>query len=62
MTDWKLLDRENRGLLLAATAKIVQSGDRWIVPSQSEGGQKYVVDPDEQSPPQPVAPPSAIPA
>jgi transposase len=50
MSDWKMLDRENRGVLLAATARIVRQGDHWIVPSQSEPGQKYKVDPDEQTP------------
>ena len=50
MTDYKALDREGRGLLLAATAKICQQNGKWIVPSQSEGGQKYTVDPSEQSP------------
>src|SRR5580700_10911523 len=51
MTDWKLLDRDNRALILAATQKIVQRGDHWVVSSQSEPGVKtYKVDPDEQSP------------
>jgi transposase len=50
MTDWKSLDRESRGALLAATAKIAQRGGLWTVPSQSEAGNKYTVDPSEQSP------------
>ena len=54
MADWKLLDREQRGMILAATAKIVQRGKNWIVPSQSGDGTKYVV--DESSPPRVPAP------
>ena len=50
MTDFKLLDREGRGMLLAAMAKIVQRDGQWIVPSQSKCGDKYRVDPSEQSP------------
>ncbi len=51
MTDWKLLDRENRALILAATQKIVQIGNQWYVSSQSLPGEKrYKVDPDDQSP------------
>jgi len=51
MTDWKLLDRDNRALILAATQKIVQRGDHWVVSSQSLPGVKtYKVDPSEQSP------------
>ena len=50
MTDWKSLDREQRGMILAATAKIVQRGKNWIVPSQSGDGTKYTVCVDEQSP------------
>ncbi len=49
-TDWKLLDREQRGVLLAATVHIKQDGSKWIVPSQSGNGRKYVVIPDEHSP------------
>ncbi len=51
MTDWKLLDRENRAIILAATQKIVQRDGYWLVSSQSLPGEKrYKVDPDEQSP------------
>ncbi len=50
MTDWKLLDREQRGVLLAATVQIKQDGSKWIVPSQQGNGRKYVVIPDEHSP------------
>jgi SWIM zinc finger len=50
MTNYKLLDREQRGVLLAAMAKIKQRGGKWIVPSQSGDGKKYTVNPDEQSP------------
>lgn len=41
--------RQQRGILIAAIAKIVQKGKAWIVPSQSGNG-KYTVVPDEQSP------------
>lgn len=34
--------REQRGLIIAATAKIQKSGDKWIVPSQSLSG-RYTV-------------------
>ena len=51
MTDWKLLDRDNRAMILAATQKIVQRGDHWVVSSQSEPGIKtYKVNPDDQAP------------
>jgi hypothetical protein len=50
MADWKLLDREQRGVLLAAMVKIKQNGSRWVVPSQSTYGTNYTVNPDEQSP------------
>jgi transposase len=50
MTDWKLLDREHRGILLAATSKIVQRNGKWIVPSQTNSFDKYTVDPSEESP------------
>jgi len=50
MPDWKLLDREQRGMILAAMVKIVQRGDKWVVPSQTGDGTKYTVDPDGQSP------------
>jgi transposase len=50
MSDWKLLDREQRGMLLAAMVKITQRGEKWVVPSQSTYGTKYDVNPDDQSP------------
>ena len=50
MTNWKLLDREQRGMILAAMAKIVQRGGKWVVPSQTGDGKKYTVNPDDQSP------------
>jgi transposase len=50
MTNWKLLDREQRGMLLAAMVKMVQRGKEWVVPSQSGDGSRYVVNPDEHSP------------
>jgi transposase len=50
MSDWKLLDREQRGMVLAAMVKIVQRGQEWVVPSQTGDGTKYTVNPDEQSP------------
>jgi transposase len=50
MTDWKLLDREQRGALLAAMTKIVQRNGKWFVPSQSGDGKKYEVNPDETTP------------
>jgi SWIM zinc finger len=50
MADWKLLDREQRGMLLAAMVKIVQRGGKWVVPSQTGDGKKYTVNLDEQSP------------
>ena len=42
MTDWKVLDRNGRALLLAATAKITQADKGWRVPSQS-GKATYTV-------------------
>ncbi len=50
MTDWKLLDREQRGVQLAAMVRIVQKDGVWVVPSQSRDGTKYKVDPSEHSP------------
>jgi transposase len=50
MTDWKLLDREQRGVQLAAMVHIAQKDGVWIVPSQSGDGTKYKVDPNEHSP------------
>lgn len=47
--------REQRGLEIAAKAKLQQSGDRWFVPSQSgnvtsSGGGHYIVKPDVSNP------------
>jgi len=50
MVDWKLLDREQRGLLLAAQSKILKKDGKWSVPSQSGDRVRYEVDPDESHP------------
>jgi transposase len=46
--------REQRGLEIAARAKLQRDGDRWFVPSQSGGGTnhggKYIVKPDVSNP------------
>src|SRR4051812_43235928 len=43
MTENAVIDeRQQRGVLIAATAKIVRKGDAWVVPSQSLNG-KYTV-------------------
>jgi len=46
--------REQRGLEIAAKAKLQRDGDRWFVPSQSGGGTnhggKYIVKPDVSNP------------
>jgi transposase len=46
--------REQRGLEIAAKSKLERSGDRWFVPSQSNGGTnhggKYIVNPDVSNP------------
>jgi transposase len=41
--------REQRGLVIAATQKLVQKGKIWLVPSQSGNG-RYTVLPDPESP------------
>lgn len=41
--------REERGLVIAATAKVVQKGSVWLVPSQSGRG-RYTVSPDDAHP------------
>src|SRR5207245_1600579 len=41
--------REERGLVIAATAKLVQKGKVWLVPSQNGHG-KYTVHPDSEQP------------
>jgi transposase len=39
--------REQRGIIIAATVKLTQhNGHQWIVPSQSSGDKKYIVDPE----------------
>lgn len=40
--------REQKGIVLAATKKIKRNGDLWIVPSQTDDGTRYTVNPDEQ--------------
>ena len=48
MTDWKLLDRENRGLLIAAKSHIKRRGDLYLVPSQSgQGKYEVLIDTDK---------------
>lgn len=42
-------EREQRGLVIAATAKLTQKGNAWLVPSQSGKG-KYTVVPHESEP------------
>jgi hypothetical protein len=42
MTNWKLLDREQRGMVLAAMVKITQRGNKWVVPSQSGDGTRFI--------------------
>src|ERR1044071_5363070 len=44
-------EREQRGLVIAATSKLQKSGDRWFVPSQnSKHGTFYEVKPDSLKP------------
>jgi transposase len=49
MQDWRQMDREQRGLQIAALAKIDRKGGVWIVPSQSGSG-RYTVCPDPEEP------------
>jgi transposase len=42
-------EREQRGLVIAATAKLTKKGGVWLVPSQS-GGNRYTVCPDKENP------------
>jgi transposase len=42
--------REQRGMVIAATQKLTQKGQVWIVPSQAGNGGKYTVCPDESTP------------
>ena len=34
--------REERGLAIAAKYNLTKKGDAWLVPSQSENGEKYI--------------------
>ena len=44
-------EREQRGIVIAATAKLQKSGDRWFVPSQtSKHSTFYEVRPDQLKP------------
>src|SRR5437016_8692690 len=44
-------EREQRGIVIAATAKLQKTGDRWFVPSQtSTHGTYYEVRPDSAKP------------
>jgi len=49
MADWKLLDRDGRALMLAATVKITQTAKGWRVPSQAGKG-AYTVTLDGEKP------------
>jgi len=42
--------REQRGLVIAATQKLIQKGKVWLVPSQTGNGKKYTVCPDPEAP------------
>ncbi len=42
--------REERGLVIAATAKLTQKGKVWLVPSQTGNGRRYTVSPDPECP------------
>lgn len=44
-----MTDREQRGLVIAATSKLTKKGGAWLVPSQSGNG-KYTVCPDAENP------------
>jgi hypothetical protein len=51
MSDWKMLDRDGRAMLLAATVKITQNDNGWRVPSQSgRGHAPYTVNLDGDAP------------
>ncbi len=43
-------ERQQRGLLIAATQKLTQKGKVWLVPSQTGNGKKYTVCPDADCP------------
>jgi len=42
--------RQQRGLVIAATQKLIQKGKVWLVPSQTGNGKKYTVCPDPEAP------------
>ncbi len=42
--------REQRGLVIAATCKVVQKRGEWSVPSSTQKGVRYAVNPDADSP------------
>jgi transposase len=42
--------REQRGIVIAATNRLVNKGKVWLVPSQTSNGTKYTVCPDPQNP------------
>jgi hypothetical protein len=44
-----LHEREQRGLRIAATCKLIKKGQIWLVPSQSGHG-RYTVSPDPETP------------
>jgi hypothetical protein len=41
--------REQRGIIIAATVKLVESHGVWVVPSATRGDKRYMVDPKKQS-------------
>lgn len=43
-------EREQRGALIAATCKLTKKGNIWLVPSSSNGSNKYTVSPDKEHP------------
>jgi transposase/predicted nucleic acid-binding Zn finger protein len=43
-------ERQQRGLVIAATQKLTQKGKVWLVPSQTGNGKKYTVCPDPETP------------
>src|SRR6266581_3027267 len=47
---WKMNDREQRGLALAALYRIEQQDGKWLVPSQTGNGTRYTVDADPEHP------------
>jgi len=45
-----MCEREQRGILIAATSRITKKGGVWLVPSQSKAGDRYTVCPDADAP------------